>query len=1602
MKILRRALIICIVVLLIPTALLGFLLGTAPGVSLTVSMVNRLASSPSGGVEISGLGGLLFGSVTADRIAVSDADGVWLTVNDVEVDLARTALLTGRIDASRVSVREIDVARQPVPGDQTSSGSGSGGLPRINATVDNIFVQAIALGEPVLGEAARLQLTGSLLLRDNPLDLTGAIDVVRIDGKSGEVSSEWKIAPETNALELKLSAREPGDGLLARVLQIDGLPALDMEVSGDGALDDWQADLAVSLDGQRTVEGTVALSVTQERQSVDGRLRGYLAPLLPTEITPFFAGETQVDLSVERDGERTLRLHRVTARSALVSIDASGHVLPAQNEVDLSADLAFGSEGDRIAFELPDGTTAYVGHTTLTTSLTGTLRSADWSLSGDIASLSDGSRSVTDARLSGRSTAVDFLAASGPFDLNLEVGSLVTGEDRLDDLVGGAVSATVSGAVSESVLTVTAARLSAGQVDADASGRTDLTTGAVELTLRSTIAAIDAPPFNQVLGSEPTVLSGQFIRDDDGGLRFSEVSLESGNLQVQANGSLAPDTLRLEGSANLASLNALSPQLGGSVAATVALSGSPQEPRFSVEAAGRNVTLLEEPLENLALEASGALEAAGPSVDVELTGRYTDQPISVTAVVRTDGDGHPVAETLNVDVPGARASGSLKPDANGILVGAFDVEVTSLAELGPLLLQDGLSGELNGQVVFSERDSAQRIEAQLTSEQLDLGAVQLAGTQVTAAIVDPQNALSVDARVNSDSVAVSGNTLQQLETTLSGTPDAMRFDAGALYEEAPLSVAGVIRSRGGATTVTLDRASGEYASISVALTDTATITVSGGDVRVDGVRLQAGSGTVAVDGVLSESMAFDVTVEALPLSLFENVAPDGLGPAGTADAVATISGTTSDPAVTYTLSLLDVSVEAMRDAQMPSLNVRSDGTFRSGTLTTDVTASGSGLNLTAGGTVEVTDTQSLNVAVNGTAPVALIEPFAPQGLTPAGSIAIKADVSGTVEAPIVDYDIRLSQLSATLASGGRLPTMAVASKGNFTGGVLTASATASGSGLDMTASGSVDVTDTPVLDIAVNGTAPVSLLEAAAPGGDFAPTGSMRLDAKISGSVTDPTASYDLRVSGVTVAASREAQIPAISLVSTGTLRSGVLETSATATGGGMNLTAGGTVDLGKGPDLDLSINGTAPFEFAAVPLSSAGILLEGGVSIALTARGSAAAPQLSGRLSTSNATFIESNSALTIRDIVGQIDFSGTRAQVTRLEGRVGSSGQLSVSGFIDVDPAKGLPTDLTVTVTDGTYVFGEIISTQYDADLSVNGPLLRTGAIGGTVTLQRTDISIPEKLPSSIPLIDVGHVNASSAILEQAAEIAPQNPDSSDSDEGGLQLDLTVNAPNRIFFRGRGIDAEFGGSLQVQGAAANPRASGTFSMRRGRLDLLSRRFNFDRGTIVFAGPMDPSLDFQTTTTVSGTSYSILVQGTASDPDISFSSSPSMPQDEILANLFFNRNLSRLSPLQIAQLASAVSQLSGASSGDGLFGQLRNLTGLADINLVSEDEGDDTALGIGSYLNDRTYINIEKGLSGGRDRVTIEMDLTDNLKLRGEADSDGESRAGVFFERDY
>jgi translocation and assembly module TamB len=235
-------------------------------------------------------------------------------------------------------------------------------------------------------------------------------------------------------------------------------------------------------------------------------------------------------------------------------------------------------------------------------------------------------------------------------------------------------------------------------------------------------------------------------------------------------------------------------------------------------------------------------------------------------------------------------------------------------------------------------------------------------------------------------------------------------------------------------------------------------------------------------------------------------------------------------------------------------------------------------------------------------------------------------------------------------------------------------------------------------------------------------------------------------------------------------------------------------------------------------------------------------------------------------------------------------------------------------------------------------------------------------------------------------------------------IGLDLTIDAPERVAVRGRGLDVELGGSIHARGTNEKPEIEGAFKLRRGSLELAGKRLDFTEGQLTFEGgeQINPLLDLTAVTRAQDLQVTAKVEGPASSPRITLSSVPTMPDDEILARLLFGKSAGALSPFELLQLAQATASLAGVSTGPGLLEKLRAGTGL---DRLSVDQGEDKSgpsLSAGRYVSEGVYVGLSRGAETGSGAATVEVEVTPNVKVETEIGANSDSKAGVNLEWDY
>lgn len=504
---------------------------------------------------------------------------------------------------------------------------------------------------------------------------------------------------------------------------------------------------------------------------------------------------------------------------------------------------------------------------------------------------------------------------------------------------------------------------------------------------------------------------------------------------------------------------------------------------------------------------------------------------------------------------------------------------------------------------------------------------------------------------------------------------------------------------------------------------------------------------------------------------------------------------------------------------------------------------------------------------------------------------------------------------------------------------------------------------------------------------------------KIDGPIGTPVAQFGISGSSISARQLAEAQIAPLNISTNGIFDSASQSVSIDrlniSNTQNIQINGNGRIPV-RGSGLNFSADGTAPLEIADRFLASRGAKVSGQARFNVTATGSVGAPNLNGLLSVSGGGLSDPLSNLRLTDIGLIAGLNGDQIAIQRFGAQLSGGGSISGSGTVGL--SGDLPANLSVSLNNARYTDGQTFVTTVDGNLALNGGLLRDPVLSGQINVGETEITVPESFAEGSTLIEVDHVSPSASTqqtLERVAKVSPiPKPSARPS---VLQLNIDIVAPNRIFVRGRGLDAELGGRLKLRGPTTNITPSGRFDLRRGRLSLLGQRFDIDEGTVTLAGNLDPILYF-VVQTVSGdvTSY-ITIAGRTSDIQVSFTSDPELPEDEVLAQIIFGKSLTDLSPTQIARLASIAVELTGGSS-PGLVDGLRGGLGLDDLDIVEDSDGN-AAVKAGKYINDNVYLGVQ---TGQETEATINLDITDSLTARGSVDSNGDTALGIFFERDY
>lgn len=407
------------------------------------------------------------------------------------------------------------------------------------------------------------------------------------------------------------------------------------------------------------------------------------------------------------------------------------------------------------------------------------------------------------------------------------------------------------------------------------------------------------------------------------------------------------------------------------------------------------------------------------------------------------------------------------------------------------------------------------------------------------------------------------------------------------------------------------------------------------------------------------------------------------------------------------------------------------------------------------------------------------------------------------------------------------------------------------------------------------------------------------------------------------------------------------------------------------------------------------GFDLTGPIAIAADASGTLARPQVRGSIKGDNLRLLSAISGTDLRNVRARGSFAGSRLNITSFAGTTRDDGTVSGSGMIDlanIDEGRGPQMDLKASAKRA-----RLINTG-GFRATVTGPLRiisdgRGGTIAGRVRIDRASWKLGRaEEVMELPDIPVTEIN-------RRADAAPARVASAP-----WRYLIDARSSARIDVDGLGLDSEWGADLVVRGTTSDPRIGGEATVVRGSYNFAGTRFELTRGVIDFDEnvPIDPRLNIQADTTRDSLTVTVNVRGNAQSPEITFSSTPSLPEEEILSRLLFGDSITTLSATDALQLGTAVASLRGGSGMDPI-NKLRGAIGLDRLRIVAADPalGRETGVALGKNLGKRVYIELVTD-GRGYSATQVEYRITSWLALLGSVSTIGRNSVLAEISKDY
>ncbi|MCB1135364.1 MAG: translocation/assembly module TamB, partial [Chlamydiia bacterium] len=406
---------------------------------------------------------------------------------------------------------------------------------------------------------------------------------------------------------------------------------------------------------------------------------------------------------------------------------------------------------------------------------------------------------------------------------------------------------------------------------------------------------------------------------------------------------------------------------------------------------------------------------------------------------------------------------------------------------------------------------------------------------------------------------------------------------------------------------------------------------------------------------------------------------------------------------------------------------------------------------------------------------------------------------------------------------------------------------------------------------------------------------------------------------------------------------------------------------------------------------------ITGRFDIALNLLGTWDRPNIKGSIDLSKGIYHSLHTGSSFTNIEAHLVGRGQEIELESLSASDGAHGNLSATGKLSLARSEHYAFALTTHIHNCILVNMPAVNAIFDGRVTLEGDTL-SGMLSGKLDVHHADLSIPEEINEAVPKLDVVYINQP-AYEPQPTLLAPV------ADYWVLNLDLNVRARGQTFLRGRGLMSEWEGEGRVRGNTGEPLLYGKLSLVRGEYNFIGRIFTLTFGELLFNGPLrkNTSLNVSAELAMDGLTAQATLAGQLSEPQLALRSNPSRPLKEILSRILFEKEVHDITPLQGLELAQALLSMTNKKGGPDFVGTIRRNIGLDRLD-ISHNSNDPNEISVhaGKYIARGVFVSVNKSVNSVNNDISLEMRLSDQVKLEGQVGDKIGSKVSLKWKMDY